>query len=816
MPAVLTMGFSPAASVATWRLASTGHFDCYIYWPASVLQLTSDVFGNESYRPKQLDFARPPRDGFSIVLLVIPSIRDVQRMCKRLQPVITKNTLILVDVSGGIAPLQRLVRAALPKSSVAGIIFDIDAELTSASKDGWSVTHRRSADFGAIVEPPSSSSAQKVLQSLEVAMTIGGIRTEHPKTQQAFGAIQWMRTIQLVAFELVGIVLELPTPEEVVTSVVAQPLLEGVIAELTQVAHAANVKGLPSKQQIISRAGKLTRRAPAGYPYQGATRAFYDFDRGVPLALDFYLLFPILLADELPKGQSTPYLESLFAFLTHLCDLSLGNKKTKILGRIADQPKSVPQEFDSEELKGLRIKVSNYERQADKFNETERKLQQAEARIRESSSDRAREIRQHNEEKQSEMDRIRLELEQRQAEWQQSVDERERELQRREQEIKDDRGQTQNVNPAHIARERELVSREQQLLNREQQLLEQERTLKLKTESFELNRSNVSPTPSGPVGVPSGPPSGPPNGPPNGPSSVPSGLFNGQHPVNGHLRNQAQYTNGYGHWAPGYGPPQGPALGPALGPVVGSPHGPPAHGLAQGPPLGPPQGPPSAPVPAPMTTTMGPPLGAAQSRRSMATLAPRSSQNLPATSRRRLSQQQDVDMMSVTSRRKQSAPNAFGSSTSLSQRLQLDSIANSVSDPYHSVGRAQRASADATLSADAYTVPSKHVHGPSYSRMGSNGILRPPSVAESRRQSIKAQGAPSIVSTTGPRPRLPMPLMDTGDFSNFTLGGKEQGGSGSSSKSQSTPSYEGTPPTPHGMDQSPFQSHEVKPLGTTS
>lgn len=346
-PAVLAMGFSPAAAVITWRLARSGQFSCYTYWPTNFVHFESEIFGDETFESTPFDLGNPkelallPTKQFAVVILVVPTIKDVVRMCRKLQPVLTKQTQVLVDVSGGIAPVQRLVKTNLGSAyQVSGMICDFDAEYRVDGSQ-WAVIHRNAQQVSqnAIILEPSVTLA-KTLAPLGSALTSAGLFTSTAKTTSAFGEVQWQRTISVVAFEVLTVALDVPQPENLAGSLIAKPIVEGLVSELAMIAAAIGVKGLPSKSQLVSRGPKLARRAPATFWDNRASRIYYDVYRKASIALDFLVLLPILLSDELPKGGATPYLECLYAYMSRILELNTGKYTSQLYQRVSEQSDS--------------------------------------------------------------------------------------------------------------------------------------------------------------------------------------------------------------------------------------------------------------------------------------------------------------------------------------------------------------------------------------------------------------------------------------------------------------------------------------------
>lgn len=517
-PAVLTMGISPAAAVATWRLAESKLFECYTYWPVQEVVFQSEVFGkNQAFAANHfnLNDASPLPSGqpLAAVILVVPSIKDVARMCKKLKPVLSNSTLVLVDICGGLAPLQRLVRTNLGSSfQVSGFISDVDAEFVSKSSDSWQVLHRAASTV-----PPAATTASqslitmepcqpllRTILSLEEAWAAGGLSSTHLKSTAMFSEFQWNRCITTVVFEVLTVVLDSPDPSSIAQSVVAKPLVEGLITEMNMVAAACGCTGLQSKAQMLTNGPRLARRAPASFAEPGFSRTYYEVYNHLPVPLDFLVLLPILLSDELPKGGYTPYLECVYAFMSRLLQLNNGEYSSFLLERVGSGTGSSAKggAVSPEVLAALEAReaqVKQREQQLTSFGQTRAaEIEQSQQQLRQQQQQLAEERAQHERAKQELEPRYRSQVEGLQAQIQQYQQQLQRhqaqyqQLQQQHQQLQQRQLQpaaSRGVDPAAVAgsgdpnvveglqklriREQELSQREEKL-KRDQQLMYQQ------------------------------------------------------------------------------------------------------------------------------------------------------------------------------------------------------------------------------------------------------------------------------------------------------------------------------------------------------
>lgn len=714
MPATfMTVGFNATSALLTWRLSQSNLYNVYTYWPTNEVTFSTDMFGkgSQTFLPNQLDIQNlpPGTPRMNIVLLVINSIKDVARMCKKIQPIIDKRTLILVDVSGGTGPLQQqLVKPHLSKNQVAGIICDFNAVVLSQTQPKFEIAQYGDSSStgpkpGCYIEPV----APKITATLLTALKSCGIPAQHPKNVAVFGALQWERCITVVVFELLNVALGRPTVEDLVGDVVAKPIIDGLINELTSIAQAAGVKGLPSRSQFVKSSSSLVRRAPADFPIKRASWLFAEYYNKRPLPLDFLLLLPIVLTDELSKTGPTPYLESLYAFTSHL--VSVNERPSILLTRnLGPTQNATVSEESLKRTKDLEATEAALARSRRELKDQELSILQREkeTELREESvnarliklEQQESSIQQHIQAKvDAEVARIKQEMDQTMHEQIQI------QTSSAVAKAKEEMAAETRASSSNSSRDGNIDSdREQHLEQRERMLERRERAL--------IQRERQQQVPRPPNGMPSPNPNGmpPSNGRrPNG--SVPNGSMpNGGIPNGVPLPMSTPRSNSQ-PWNGPYGmssPPNGSAPN-GLPPAMTTPrtnsqpwNGP--SGLSS-PPNGSSRGRnQSVDHQTPRQPPMSPPL-------------PRSSTNLagmfndfsfdPSSrgSRRSMSRAQSVSSVNIyeptsqgpAPRSRPSVPN----SASFSQQFQLDGIMSLANDRYGMVSRSTRGS-NAALSAD--------------------------------------------------------------------------------------------------------------------
>lgn len=357
MHTFLSVGFSPSAALVTWQLENSNEFTTNTYWPTHTVNFNTKLYGNHVFQPNQLDLnaVRNPKP-FDFILLVIPSVKEVARMVRKIEKFAGKHTQVLIEVSDGYSTLQRLVRSHLSVAPVSGFLCDIPClHIPNTETNVWQVLQWGDVSspgphLGIHIEPIYA----KTLGPIEQALTKCGLPTSHPSNAAGFGAIQWERNI-FCLIELCSVVFNIASISELVQSVVSRPVLEGAIKELHFLGNASGVK-LPPPAQFLQQAHNLVRRPPDSFELDAA-RFYYDYYIRANLHLDLLLLIPILLASDLKRPMQTPFLESVYAFATTLQGL---NSKPSVLLKRSDEPQEAPIPDDAE-LQELRRNFQSLE-----------------------------------------------------------------------------------------------------------------------------------------------------------------------------------------------------------------------------------------------------------------------------------------------------------------------------------------------------------------------------------------------------------------------------------------------------------------------
>lgn len=302
------------------------------------------------YDPARLESLNGPVD---VVLFSATSLKNLSTLHTTLAPVVQPNhTIILVD-STGYAGLHSLVQNRFPENPVCAISTQASVRLIpNDDPHSHNNTHNTHDPTPLLIHSgyntttwisPNAQFEQR-LTSIVQAFQQAGTDASMP---QNYDQLQWGRLIPMLAFQPLCVVLEAKTPQALINNVLSKPLYSGIMTELMAIAskHAMCTFGSEYLSEMVqefsvSAGASLAVPANGGLTPSpkssstGSTMAFspplldapdmlYSYYNSLPIHVDLLLLQPILMADD--YGIKTPYLESLFAFMSQMVSY---NEKT--------------------------------------------------------------------------------------------------------------------------------------------------------------------------------------------------------------------------------------------------------------------------------------------------------------------------------------------------------------------------------------------------------------------------------------------------------------------------------------------------------
>lgn len=304
---------------------------------------------------------------FDIVILSLGSLRDVSRAKRSLNSIILANrTLVLVNCSRN-PPLQQFVREKIPQALaiMCDGLFYADADVSTSasstasaldpassaasspsSSHGPSLTYHAQVDAVAIEPLEALSQRPDALVSAyeHVRRTFEHVLYDTSSCTE-FLAKQWTAVIPVIAIECLCVAMDMANVHELTQSVVARPLIDGLIKELAAIATASSTSNSSSDSEVIR------SMLPTGlddvnwqsiktvtckeFEQSRSPVMFYDFYFHHDVSIDLLLLYPILICDDVAeksrRATATSYLECLFAFMTTLTRINDARDERKPL-----------------------------------------------------------------------------------------------------------------------------------------------------------------------------------------------------------------------------------------------------------------------------------------------------------------------------------------------------------------------------------------------------------------------------------------------------------------------------------------------------
>ncbi|ODV77927.1 uncharacterized protein CANTADRAFT_23044 [Suhomyces tanzawaensis NRRL Y-17324] len=329
---MLLVGTSPNLAFYAWRLSS---LTTPMVVNPSLDPAAPVTFTSPSLAPRTTSFhpqiypsikATPP-SSHDIVIIAASSLQDFQTTCTDLVPLVTENTLIIVESSGYIN-LEPFVQMSFPPKLrniyVASIMNESDVRITGRNSFHHSL--RNSGDSRIYLGTTMASSKdtsrnigfQKMFQMLQSVLedsqgAISLLRSVNPKE---FMTYQWKLALPRIAFWSLSIIFESEFPEKLATQILCKPLISGIINECFKIIKKMDcklVKGSESEANILRGQLENFPVTKNNADFMNSNSLLYNFSNGYDLEVDLLLLQPILLGDD--NSIRTPYLENLYSML---------------------------------------------------------------------------------------------------------------------------------------------------------------------------------------------------------------------------------------------------------------------------------------------------------------------------------------------------------------------------------------------------------------------------------------------------------------------------------------------------------------------
>ena len=278
---------------------------------------------------------------FDLIILSSDSLQDISSVASQLNPIVNKNTKIVIE-SSGFVQLEPFVKMSIdvPQLHIFSILSDYDIRQVNANEYKQFPNPNTSTSntlylgstqpiAGSKVTSSSAKYSKNVVALLETFERL--FKKLFPKdtidlcncSESGFLSQEWTFAIPRICFDPLLILLDEQSPSELPRQILAKPLISGLVTELITVAKSMNAK-LPSS---MDNENNLLKYWQSLYPTSSdiPSLVYHFINRTSSLDIDILLLQPILLADD--NSIKTPYLEFLYSVLCQYQKFNNGESK---------------------------------------------------------------------------------------------------------------------------------------------------------------------------------------------------------------------------------------------------------------------------------------------------------------------------------------------------------------------------------------------------------------------------------------------------------------------------------------------------------
>lgn len=332
---------------------------------------SSTVFTPEEiYDPARLDLVNVSTP-YDIVLFSPSSLKNLSSFHRIISSnlILPNHTILLVESTGYVG-LHEMIASKFPHNPVCAISSEVQVRMIPPSDQGYVFNGQEplplllhtGAATRTVTSPPGPQFADPAfshrLKSFSLALQTAGVDAS---VSSSYDEFQWHQVIPFVAFQPLSVILEAASRQVLVNNVLSKPLFSGIISELMELARkqsgcefppdylnttiskfldsASTSQSLPKDPNfVISPSPQSSSSSSSSLTYSNTNPAyldspllFYNYFHSLPIYPDLLLLQPILLADD--HGIKTPYLESVFAFLSQLISFNSASNNSVFLSR---------------------------------------------------------------------------------------------------------------------------------------------------------------------------------------------------------------------------------------------------------------------------------------------------------------------------------------------------------------------------------------------------------------------------------------------------------------------------------------------------
>lgn len=379
---IFQVGCSATSAYLCWRLQVSHSFDISIAWDKinhHSFAVKSTTYGDSTFIPQTtvqtLDPPPPVAAPLDVLLISPSSLKHLSSVYQATQTLVTPNhTIILIESTYNIG-LHTLIEAQFPNNPVCSISTQTKVRLLPGitnpnnyhNNDPLPLLLHSGHASKTWLSMPNTTASMSAFSGLIHSLQNAGIEASASST---FDQLQWNQVIPILAFQPLSIMLEACTPAALLANVLSKPLYTGIISELMAIAakHTsfpydedylreiisefklsatpgsgfaagtanAGLTPSPTASTVSSTTSNNADQNPFSPTYLDAPVLFYEYFHGLPIAVDLLLLQPILMASDF--GIKTPYLETIFAYLTQMMGLNSDKSESIFIQRKGSVP----------------------------------------------------------------------------------------------------------------------------------------------------------------------------------------------------------------------------------------------------------------------------------------------------------------------------------------------------------------------------------------------------------------------------------------------------------------------------------------------
>ncbi|KAK6526655.1 hypothetical protein TWF281_009860 [Arthrobotrys megalospora] len=311
---ILSVGGNAVSAFLSWRLQATNACDVTLVWKSGFenvsqygISFRSKAYGNERFKPRAVvrspeEASGPP--GFDYVLLCVKALPDVYDLAAVIESVVTPQlTCIIVNTTNAIG-IESYLETRFPTNVVLSLCSGVNINQLAASD----FEHLESSEIwvGSTNQNPNIPTSVQSDMAEALALTLQSGNVDCHVSANILQQ-QWERMIGPIAFHPLSVLTETPDLSILVEIPGMRNLIDSLLEELLQIAHAQGCS-FPQgfKNQIFE---TMSHTSTQSTMYQ-------DYISRRPMEVEVFLGSPIKMAKT--ASIPTPQLQTLYPLLCHL------------------------------------------------------------------------------------------------------------------------------------------------------------------------------------------------------------------------------------------------------------------------------------------------------------------------------------------------------------------------------------------------------------------------------------------------------------------------------------------------------------------